>query len=76
MSVTDPFDTGSVEIVVWEDDPTRIRVVKSWCRRCFPNGPESPVMLLSPRGVAHHVSDHDTTDCGKDATGPDWWWRL
>ena len=35
-------------------------------------------MIVSPSGVAHegHEYGSDTTACGKDATGPDWWHRL
>jgi hypothetical protein len=32
--------------------------------------------LVSPQGVVHHGADYGITACGKDATGPGWWWRL
>lgn len=52
------------------------RFVQSWCKRCYPDGPEPPVMLMSPTGVAHHCSGYGMTDCGHDATNDRWWWRL
>ena len=33
-------------------------------------------VVVSPRGTAHHGQDDGETDCGIDATGPKWWWRL
>lgn len=32
--------------------------------------------LVSPTGLVHHGTDYGMTACGKDATGPKWWWRL
>ena len=34
------------------------------------------IWLVSPTGIVHHATDYGTTACGKDATGPNWWWRL
>jgi hypothetical protein len=72
----------NVDTVYWEDDPTRTREVKGICVTCQrrmyreygiylrPNS----VVLVSPSGLGH-ADDHEMTLCGKDATGPDWWWR-
>lgn len=65
------------EIVYWEDDPSRTRVVVGGCRTCarmHPTLPLRPARLVSRNGISHHGSDYGTTSCGKDATGPDWWW--
>lgn len=66
-----------IETVVWEDDPNRSRDVYGFCRICYPRltGNE-PVMLVSPQGLAHMSSIEGETNCGHDATGPDWWWRT
>jgi hypothetical protein len=69
------FDLEPVT-VYWEDDPKRTRVVHRCCPTCYPNG-EQPwdidVVLVSRVGAAHQTYG-DTTDCGRDATGPGWWW--
>lgn len=65
-----------LETVHWEDEPERTRNVVGYCKRCYPDGPEPPAMLVSPSGIAHYVSDWGVTDCGKAATLPDWWWRT
>lgn len=65
--------------VFWEDDPSRARTVRRCCKVCYPNG-ETPdevwVAIVSRMGVAHQSSGYGETDCGRDATGPDWWWEL
>lgn len=69
-------DADKATLVYWEDDPSRTRLLAGWCKRCFPNGPEPPAMLVSPTGLAHHTTYGDTTDCGHDAVGENWWWRT
>jgi hypothetical protein len=68
--------------VWWENDPRRYRFVRRACAHCSwssvligekPPSVDYP-MLVSPSGLSHHA-DGDTTMCGKDATGPGWWWR-
>lgn len=49
------------------------------CRRCKVTEEEikSGYVIVSPSGTAHHGCDGDGwTDCGKDATGENWWWPL
>jgi hypothetical protein len=68
--------------VYWEDDPSRVREVIRMCKRCCAVDPSfvfesvNDVMIVSPSGLGHHSSGYGVTDCGIDATGPDWWWRL
>ena len=68
--------------VVWEDDPTKTRTVVSMCKRCAKVDPSFAyesvvdVPIVSPSGIGHHSSGYGITDCGLDATGPDWWWAL
>lgn len=49
------------------------------CAVCYKDSrlvPESQIMLLSPNGVVHVAADYGMTECGHDATGEGWWWRL
>lgn len=63
--------------VWWEADPTKTREVIGWCQTCYPMGDDGgPVHLVSPQGLAHTASRGDMTDCGHDATGPEWWWQT
>ena len=50
------------------------RKVVRGCKVCGAD-PSDP-WLVSPNGVAHSSSGEKdaTTDCGKDASGSDWWW--
>ena len=72
----------------WDDERDRTTEVVRSCKRCYParalaekmtqgrNGlVPLVVMLVSPQGVAHQAERGDTTDCGRDCTGPDWWHR-
>lgn len=63
-------------VVWWEEEPERTRKVVRGCKVC--GGDISEPLIVSPSGVAHESSgvNDGTTDCGKDATGADWWWRL
>lgn len=63
--------------VTWLDEPGRERIVAQACSTCLPDG-ELPlyVAVVSPDGVAHESQRGDTTDCGHDCTGDDWWHRL
>jgi len=74
-----------VTVVHWEEDPTRTREVKGICRVCRIHTYHNygitlrveTVMIVSPSGLGHaqHEWISENTQCGKDATGPDWWWR-
>lgn len=49
------------------------------CTRCYPERPELAdveIRLVSPRGLVHEGRDYGMTECGRDATGPGWWWAL
>ncbi len=61
------------QFVVYEETGEE-REVTGYCRVCGAS-PSEDVMLVSPQGIAHHAAG-DTTDCGHNATGLDWWWRL
>lgn len=68
---------NSPEIIYLENDPKRTRVVTGQCKVCsrmHPTLPLRPARLVSPSGLSHHGSEWGTTSCGKDASGPDWWW--
>lgn len=63
-------------LVVRFEETGEEREVVRYCRRCFPCPLNEAVMLVSPSGVVHHVTDnYGRTDCGADATGLNWWWR-
>lgn len=63
--------------VHWDDESGRKREVVKACARCLPNGRQGLyVSVVSPSGVMHEARRGDTTDCGRDCTGPDWWIRL
>jgi hypothetical protein len=65
-----------MKLVVFEETGEEREVV-GYCRVCHAAS-EEDVMLVSPQGVAHHADwfEGDRTDCGHDATGPEWWWRT
>jgi len=60
--------------------------VKRGCERCGllldhegrmrRYGAVTPAYIVSPRGIAHVGLDNGMTHCGKDATGPNWFWPL
>lgn len=63
----------------WYDEvPLSALTVTKPCSRCFPGEKleEIDVRLVSPRGVVHAGRDYGMTWCGRDATGPGWWWAL
>lgn len=62
--------------VVFEETGEEREVVGS-CGICFPD-PDviGEVYLVAPDGIQHEAWEGGETDCGEDATGPDWWWRL
>lgn len=88
--MTEASNTPSVlptNVVYWEDDPSRTRVVKRICSRCQrfeerefgQRVTVENVAIVSPSGIGHVQGEgwnDDHTACGKDATGLDWWWRL
>ena len=49
--------------------------VKRACKRCKPDL-EQGAYIVSPTGIAHHGNEYGETECGIDATGPNWWWPL
>lgn len=64
--------------VWWEEDPTKTRTVVGACKVCSKDWADWELrdpMLVSPSGLIHHA-DEGVTVCGKDATGPEWWWRV
>lgn len=61
------------QFVIYEETGEEREVV-GYCRVCGAT-PDEDVMLVSPQGVAHHAA-MDSTDCGHNATGPEWWWRT
>jgi hypothetical protein len=70
--------------VYWEEQPERTREVVGVCKVCarygefwygVTLGQDIPFHVVSPTGLAHSSSGDGVTDCGKDATGDDWWWR-
>ena len=69
------MSAAHIDVVWWEDDPTKTRPVIRGCLLCYPLQDLDEVMLVSPTGIAHQAND-DRTWCGKDATGPEWWWRT
>jgi hypothetical protein len=72
----------TLDVVWWEDDPSKTRDVLTFCRRCartwtvFEHGGE--VQIVSPGGTGHSGAEHNEgyTACGIDATGDEWWWRT
>lgn len=63
-------------IVHWEDDPTKTRLILGYCKPC--KATEEDFDIVSPAGTAHRASEwnEDHTQCSRDATGLDWWWRT
>lgn len=63
--------------VHWAEEPERQRVVVGVCEVCDRIEPIDEVLLqlVSPSGLLHHAKS-ERTSCGKDATGPEWWWPL
>lgn len=69
--------TSILGIVYWEDDRKRERWVRRWCPICRPEGGSlDDVQIVSRVGVAHESAGYGETDCGRDATGENWWWRT
>jgi len=60
--------------VYWEEEPERSRKVTRGCKVC--GGDISHPMIVSPSGMAHESEGYGVTVCGRDATGPEWWWRV
>lgn len=81
-----PDNTGEATVVYWDDDSGRSRVVRGVCMVCHSymrreygvSITRGSAPIVSPSGLAHAGHDHidGDTACGKDATGPDWWWKL
>lgn len=61
--------------VHWNESDHAPREVVKACKRCLPNGLPLIPSVVSPKGVAHETSSGDTTFCGHDCTGPEWWHR-
>lgn len=52
-------------------------VVKRRCASCVKQGGDwSGPGVISPNGIEHAGADYGLTECGKDATGDNWWWPL
>ena len=62
----------------WEIPLSELKVV-GVCSRCHP-GETDPkrldIRLVSRNGIVHEGKDYGETWCGRDATGPGWWWAL
>ena len=52
--------------------------VKRRCRACMRTWKWTKHLnvVVSTSGIAHEGKDYGMTACGKDATGPGWWWPL
>jgi hypothetical protein len=78
-TASDPLGTASEPLgtVYWEGEPARERMVRRWCLICRPEGGSiNDVQIISRVGVAHESAGYGVTDCGRDATGENWWWAL
>jgi hypothetical protein len=66
----------STEVVYWEDDETKERNVKRYCAAC--QTAHGRFDIVSPAGTAHFGDEHQEgeTQCGIDARGDEWWWRV
>jgi len=69
---------SGIGTVYWEEEPGRTREVVDFCRICFRGNRVGldQVWIVSPQGLAHESDGYGVTVCGKDGTGPDWWWRT
>lgn len=71
--------TGAKECVDAETGEV-VATVQGRCSVCnrsrWPGWPETP--RLVHHGGTEHIPawDDETTLCGEDATGDDWWWAL
>jgi hypothetical protein len=66
---------------VYFEDTGEEREVVGVCKRCKERSLDLQVEsapIIGPRGIAHEQSwlRDERTVCGKDATGPRWWWRF
>jgi hypothetical protein len=66
-------------MIVTFEETGETREVKGLCLVCFPyphvmGGDDYEI--VSPQGLAHAGGEFGITDCGKDATRTNWWWRL
>lgn len=75
MSAASNGGTELEPLVVWfEGHPEETRKVLRGCKIC--GGDISDPAIVSVAGVAHESEGYGITVCGKDATGPEWWWRV
>lgn len=78
----EPMSAGTPLGTVYFEETGEEREVVSMCKLCARVDPSfayesiADVPIVSPSGVGHHSSGYGVTDCGKDATGEGWWWRL
>lgn len=61
---------------VYFEETGEERAIVGYCKVCRIASDDWPPPVVSPAGVVHHGADYGMTACGKDATGPRWWWRL
>lgn len=59
--------------VIYEETGEEREVVRA-CKVC--RADIGDPVIVSKNGVAHESEGYGMTCCGKDATGPNWWWRL
>ena len=62
-------------VVHWEEGD-KWRAILGYCKTC--KASEENFNIVSPTGTAHRGNEwnEDHTQCGRDATGLDWWWRT
>jgi len=63
--------------VYWSDEPRRTRIVVGLCAACarsYLGVAWLDYDVVAPSGMAHCGTSEGTTLCGRDATGPEWWW--
>jgi len=62
--------------MTWERDRPKIKkMCQAGCRVTLENVAAGTV-IVSPSGCAHLGAFDGVTYCGKDATGPAWWWPV
>lgn len=74
---------GDVHVYFEEGNGERTgerRLVRRACNRCYGRGIAveelERIEVVSVYGTAHAAGEEGKTDCGIDATGPQWWWRT
>lgn len=62
------------------EETGEVRYIRGKCQICqsgsFKEDIMKEPMVVSPVGTVHEGRDDGYTWCGRDATGPKWWWKL